>query len=127
MVRAGAQRKEEPRGGGAGEWLGRAVLATLVLASEASFCLSRAQPSPGKRKGGRKEQEKEIKEKGGGDGCWLAGLRQGSEGESSPAPQVRGPRSPSRGAAARPAEPGRGAGAEAPGRGMRGRGAAPRR
>lgn len=66
-MRAGAQRKEEPGGGGAGERLGRALLSTLVLASEASFCLSRAQPPRGKRKGGRKEQEKEVKEKGGGD------------------------------------------------------------
>lgn len=66
-MRAGAQRKEEPGGGGAGERLGRAVLSTLVLAFEASFCLSRAQPPPGKRKGGRKEQEKEIKERGGGE------------------------------------------------------------
>lgn len=65
-VRAGAQRKEEPGGGGAGERRGRAVLSTLVLAFEASFCLSRALPPPGKRKGGRKEQEKEIKEKRGG-------------------------------------------------------------
>lgn len=53
--RAGAQRKEGPRGGGAGAPLGRAALSTLVLASAASFCLSRAQPPPGERQGGRKE------------------------------------------------------------------------
>lgn len=57
--RAERRRSREP--------LGRVLLSTLVLASEASFCLSQAQPPPGKRKGGRKEQEKEIREKGGGE------------------------------------------------------------
>lgn len=82
-----------------------------------------AREKKGRKEGTRKGNKRE-RGRGKATSC-LASVK-GVKEKSSQAPQVRVSRSPSRGAAARPVEPGRRAGAEAPGRGMRGRGAAPR-
>ncbi|XP_026972748.1 uncharacterized protein [Sagmatias obliquidens] len=100
----------------------RAVRSASVFEADSlSGRRSRRSRRRGKSKGRRKEREEEVSDKGGREGQLAVRTR-------FQAPQVRVSARPSRGAAARPVEPGRGhAGArgEDAGRGMQGLGAVP--